>query len=163
MEDLTLVPVEEHNKSYEEPIETQEDATSLLREIRDSEQAQAKAANMQLRLTCINTVLLTVIAVAVLIFVFTLIPRITDTLNTANEVLAELETVTQDLVEADLADILKNVDDLVLQSQESMAEALVGVEGALDNIAAIDIPKLNSAIDGLYKVVNPFEALFGKK
>ena len=163
MEETTLVPLVEATASQDNiPPAPGAEAAKLLREIRDHSREQTRIAKAQMRLTGACAIMLAVTMAAVLIFVFTLIPRINETLEMANSVFAELQVVTGQLQEADLGNILKNVDDLVLQSQESMAKALKDVESALRTIEGIDIPKLNSAIDGLYRVVHPFESLFGK-
>ncbi len=139
-----------------------EDTQALLREIRDNTAAHASAARRQLLLSRINTLLLTVMTVAVLVFVGVLMPRISVTLNNANRVLADMETVTKELTEADLAGILRNVNQLVLQGEESLAQALTDVQEALEMIQQLDIATLNEAIQGLYDVVHPLSSLFGR-
>lgn len=150
-----------------EPLQAQQipdpaDGAALLREIRDNTAAQAAAAKRQLFMARVNTLLLAVMTAAVLCFVGVLIPRISATLDNANLVLANLQTVTQELNDADIAGILSNVNALVTQGEASLTQALGDVDEALRVIQELDIATLNEAIDGLYRVVHPLSSLFGK-
>ena len=103
----------------------------------------------------------------VLIAAISLVPRFlslvetTETLaSRANTVLADLETVTSDLAEADLEEMVGNVNGLVDQSREGVAVAKKGVELAVDKINAIDIDTLNQAIKDFSDVVEPLAKFF---
>ena len=71
----------------------------------------------------------------------------------AETVLDNLETVTEELAKADLAEMVNDVDTLVASSQ-------TGVEQALEKIDAIDIDALNKAIKNLADVVEPLARFF---
>ena len=72
-----------------------------------------------------------------------------------NSVMSNLEVVTDDLAKTDLTDMLNNVNDLVVQSEDSISDAMVKID-------AIDIDALNGAIEDLGKIVAPLAKLFGK-
>lgn len=71
----------------------------------------------------------------------------------AEDVMTNLETVTRELAESDLAEMVKNVDELVTTSHE-------GVSQALDKMDAMDIEALNKAIANLSAVVEPLAKFF---
>ena len=72
-----------------------------------------------------------------------------------NDVMVNLDGITQNLAQTDLNSMLENVNDLVVQSEESMADAMTKID-------AIDVDALNDAIVDLGKIVAPLAKLFGK-
>ncbi len=74
-------------------------------------------------------------------------------LDQAEVVLTNLEQVTQELTEVEFTKMINDVDELVISSQE-------GLEEALEKVNSIDLEKLNDAIDGLAKVVEPLAKFF---
>ena len=70
----------------------------------------------------------------------------------AEIVMTNLETVTTELAQADLAEMVKNVNDLVIASQE-------GIQQATDKLNAIDFEELNQAIANLSAVIEPLARL----
>lgn len=74
-------------------------------------------------------------------------------LGQAEIVLTNLEDVTAELTQVEFTEMISDVDDLVTSSQE-------GLEDTLEKINSIDIEKLNEAIDGLSKVVEPLSKFF---
>ena len=71
----------------------------------------------------------------------------------AEVVLTNLEEVTQELTEVEFTAMVEDVDSLVSSSQ-------AGLEETLEKVNSIDIEKLNEAIDGLAKVVEPLAKFF---
>lgn len=71
----------------------------------------------------------------------------------AQVVLTNLETVTAELAQADLAAMVGNVDELVVSSQEGLSQAL-------EKINSMDIEALNQAIDTLSDVIDPLAKFF---
>lgn len=71
----------------------------------------------------------------------------------AEDVMTNLETVTRELAESELAEMVKNVDELVTTSHE-------GVSQALEKMDAMDIEALNKAIANLSAVVEPLAKFF---
>ena len=74
-------------------------------------------------------------------------------LGQAEVVLTNLEEVTEELTELEFAQMVEDVDNLVRSSQ-------AGLEETLEKVNSIDIEKLNEAIDGLSKVVEPLTKFF---
>ena len=74
-------------------------------------------------------------------------------LGQAEVVLTNLEEVTEELTELEFAQMVEDVDNLVRSSQ-------AGLEETLEKVNSIDIEKLNEAIDGLAKVVEPLTKFF---
>lgn len=134
----------------------------LLQEIQEDNEKQKNYVRKQLRLTQISTFVLIGVIVFMLIGVSTYIPKInaliddsTAILKQASGVLVNLDSVTAELADADIAGMLDDVDSLVVSSEENMADALKKIED-------IDIDTLNSAIKDLESVVKPLARLFGR-
>jgi cob(I)alamin adenosyltransferase len=71
----------------------------------------------------------------------------------AEVVLTNLEDVTSELAQVEYTKMIDDVNGLVASSQE-------GLEQTLEKVNSIDIEKLNEAIDGLAKVVEPLTRFF---
>lgn len=134
----------------------------LLQEIQDDNEKQMKYVRTQLRLTQLSTVVLIAVIVFLLIGVSSYIPKVNALIDDssaimkqASGVLVNLDSVTAELAEADIAGMLEDVDSLVVSSEDSMADALKKIED-------IDIDTLNSAIKDLESVVKPLARLFGR-
>lgn len=74
-------------------------------------------------------------------------------LDQAEVVLTNLEDVTTELAQVEYSKMIDDVDALVASSQE-------GLEATMEKMNSIDIEKLNEAIDGLSKVVEPLAKFF---
>ena len=110
---------------------------------------QAKYARLQ----CLFTVVAAVCCVSLFVLVYIKMPAMRDVVVKMETVLENLETVTDQMADMDLATMVKNVDDLVATSQ-------AGVEQAMDQLNAIDFNTLNRAIDDLADVVDPLAKFF---
>ena len=110
---------------------------------------QAKYARLQ----CLFTVVAAVCCVSLFALVYIKMPAMRDVVVKMETVLENLETVTDQMADMDLATMVKNVDDLVATSQ-------AGVEQAMDQLNAIDFNTLNRAIDDLADVVDPLAKFF---
>ena len=105
------------------------------------------------RLQCLFTVVAAVCCVSLFALVYIKMPAMRDVVVKMETVLENLETVTDQMADMDLATMVKNVDDLVVTSQ-------AGVEQAMDQLNAIDFNTLNRAIDDLADVVDPLAKFF---
>ena len=110
---------------------------------------QAKYARLQ----CLFTVVAAVCCVSLFALVYIKMPAMRAVVVKMETVLENLETVTDQMADMDLATMVKNVDDLVVTSQ-------AGVEQAMDQLNAIDFNTLNRAIDDLADVVDPLAKFF---
>ena len=81
------------------------------------------------------------------------LPALQETAAQAETVLGNLETVTEELANADIGGMVKNVDSLVTTSQ-------TGVEQTMSKINAIDFEALNDAIQDLSDVIEPIAKFF---
>ncbi len=142
----------------------------LLQDIRDDNEKQMRYVRTQLRFTQFFTVFLVMIIVCMSIGIISYVPTInklihdsngvieqTNTLmQQASGVLANLDTVTEELAKTDITGMMEDVDSLVVSSEENMATAIGKIE-------AIDIESLNKAIKDLQSVVSPLAKLFGRR
>ena len=135
----------------------------LLNEIREDNEKQMKYLKKQLRVSQFFTVFLVVILTIVIFQIMSFIPKVnhlmeqTETMMTdAQAVMKNIDAVTKELKEADLAGMLEDVDSLVVSSEKGMADAM-------NQVMEIDIESLNQAIKDLQSVVAPLAKLFGRR
>lgn len=140
-----------------------------IRELTEENKKQQTLLEKQCRATRTLGLLLVCLVAVVGIALFTLLPKVTatlegfdTTLNELNVVVENTRVITEELKTADiegtihsLSGTLDSVNDLVTDSADSLSASLKKLE-------ALDIDTLNKAIDGLYKVVNPLSSLFGR-
>jgi uncharacterized protein YoxC len=123
------------------------------------------------KLQCILTGVAAACCLGILILLCTLVPRVyglvekTETVLTDLEavtgqlegqmegILTNLEEVTQELAQTDLAGMVENVDTLATTSQSA-------VEHATEKLDTIDLDTLNKAIKDLADVVEPLARFF---
>ena len=75
-------------------------------------------------------------------------------LTQTQTVLDNLESTTQQLAALDLAQMVANVDTLVVSGQQSL-------EQSMDKLNSIDFDTLNQAIQDLSNVIQPLARLSG--
>ena len=140
-----------------------------IRELTEENKKQQALLEKQCRATRTLGLLLVCLVAVVGFALFTLLPKVTatlegfdTTLNELNVVVENTRVITEELKAADiegtihsLSGTLDSVNDLVTDSADSLSASLKKLE-------ALDIDTLNKAIDGLYKVVNPLSSLFGR-
>ena len=134
----------------------EKDLREILEKLDKSNRQQVRYARLQsalLILTALCFVVLVVLGVR-------LVPQLQEfaaeahgLLGQAETVLTNLEQVTTELAEVEFVKMIDDVDALVSSSQ-------AGLEETLEKVNSIDIEKLNDAIDGLSKVVEPLAKLF---
>ena len=78
----------------------------------------------------------------------------------AETVLRNLESVTTQLAQADLADMVEDVDALVANVDGLVATSQEGVEQTIGKLNAIDFDALNKAIKDLSDVIEPIAKFF---
>lgn len=123
------------------------------------------------KLQCILTGVAAVCCLGIFILVCTLMPRVYGLAEQAETVLTDLEAVTgqlegqmdviltnlddvtKELAQADLAGMVENVDTLATTSQNA-------VEHATEKLDTIDLDTLNKAIQDLADVVEPLARFF---
>lgn len=138
----------------------EKDMREILERMEKTNRQQLRHARIQSVLT-----LMAALCLAALVFaVGSIMPRLVGfadeaekLLGQAEVVLTNLEEVTEELTQLEFAQMVEDVDTLVSSSQ-------AGLEETLEKVNSIDIEKLNEAIDGLAKVVEPltkFSNVFG--
>lgn len=139
-------------------METNQEMQELMVKLEKSSRQQVRWARLQ----CLLSLIAALCCGAVLLAVIAVIPQVQEITAQVQElgtqaatVLGNLETVTSDLAEVDLASMVNGVDSLVSDSQE-------GVKQALDKINELDITSLNQAIEDLSAVVKPLAEFFSK-
>lgn len=134
----------------------EETVVALLKEIKEENEKQRKYMRRLLHFmqaTVLAVVILIVLAAGSIVSV---LPRLNEVSRQTEEVIANLEVVTGQLAEANLAGMIENVNTLVISSESGMQEAL----GKID---AINLEALNQSIEDFSAVVEPLARLFGKK
>ena len=135
-----------------------ENNTQILQQLADSNRKQLRLARIQ----CLFTVASALFCLLLLLSVTRILPQIQELAEQFNSlslqaetVLTNLETVTNELAQADICGLVSNVDSLTQTSQD-------GIRQALEKVNAIDIQTLNEAIEDLAKVVSPLADLIQK-
>ena len=134
------------------------DNTQLLQQLAESSRKQERFARIQCIFTIVSAaacLLLLFSVVRVIPQVKTLAEQISGIASQAETVLTNLETVTQELAQADIGSMVSNADSLAQTSQ-------TGIQQAMEKINAIDIDRLNTAIEDLSKIVSPLAELVQK-
>lgn len=130
-------------------MEDKKELQELLERLDQSNRQQAKYARWQ----CIFSVAAAVCCVGLFVLVYNLMPEVRSLTGQMETVLANLELVTDQLAGMDLGSMVRNVDDLVVTTQE-------GVEQTMGRLNAINFEELNRAIRNLSDVVEPLAKFF---
>lgn len=133
----------------------EQDLQQILARLEENSRKQTRWAKWQ----CVFSLAAAVFCGVILIAALRILPQMDQVMaqvytlaEQAGAVLANLETVTEALADADLAGMVENIDALAVTSQE-------GVAKAMEKINAMDIEALNKAITDLAKVVEPLAKL----
>ncbi len=128
---------------------------SALQSIKEHEELQTKYAKKQGRIVTLAAVFCVAIMIGIAILVLSVLPKVVTLLDQANGiatqadvVMKDLNVVTKQLAEADITGMLDDVSSLVVQSEES-------INDAMKKIDAMDIEGLNNAIADLQDVIAP--------
>ena len=128
---------------------------SVLKSIKEHEELQTKYAKKQGRVVALAALFCVAIMIGVGILVLSVLPKIVTLLDQANtiavqadDVMKDLNVVTKQLAQADITGMIDDVGSLVVESEESINEAM-------QKVNAMDIDGLNKAIKDLGDVVEP--------
>lgn len=142
-------------------MENNTEILSAINDLLEVNRRQQSLLEKQTRVIRILGVLFACLVLSAVIFLVTLLPRLSKTIDELNAVALNSQQITQELSQADLdgvinslTDTLNSVQDLVDANSDTVAESLKKLE-------TLDIDTLNQAIDSLYQVVNPLARLFG--
>lgn len=134
----------------------EKDMREILERLEKSNRQQVRYARLQ----SVLAILAALCFIALVLVVWSVVPQFKDfaaeaesLLGQAEVVLTNLEDVTSELAQLEYTEMIEGVNSLVSESQQ-------GLEQTLEKVNSIDIEKLNEAIDGLSKVVEPLTKLF---
>ena len=142
MEEKTIVQAE------------QSELLELAKKLEAENAAQERYAKKQYRMACVSAAASVLALVVVIVCVAVLMPRVLQTFDQADAILADLEAGTSQLAES-LPQMIEDLNALVSGSRDGISEAI-------GKIAAIDIDSLNEAIQDLKTVIEPLARLLGR-
>ena len=122
--------------------------TQQIQQLLESMEKNSRKQLFYSRAQCLFSIIAAVCCVFVLLVILELAPEVLSLARQADVVMDNLETVTTELTQLDLENMVKNIDSLVTSSQE-------GVKAATDKLDQIDFDTLNDAIADLSDVVEP--------
>ncbi|WP_418578866.1 hypothetical protein [Hungatella sp.] len=128
---------------------------AMLKRLEDSNERQASYAKKQCRMSQI-TALASILILAIVIYTSaTIIPRVNRLFDDVETVMDSVNVVAKELEEANLGQMVTDIDNLVTSSDQSVKEAL-------RQINSVDIQTLNQAILDLSNLISPLARFFGK-
>lgn len=130
-------------------MEEKREMRELMERLEESNAKQARYGKWQ----CVLTLAAALCCGAVLAIVCLLMPRVLSLANQMEAVMTNLESITAELDQADLGDMVENMDSLASTTQ-------AGISQALEKLNAIDFDTLNRAIKNLADVVQPLADFF---
>jgi len=138
-------------------MEKERQMQEVLEKLEKRNGQQAKYGRVQMILTAAMAAVMVIILIAVL----SILPTVMDIAEDAQEIMLQAETVmgnleqvSAELAEADIASMIENVDGLVTESQANL-------DATFSKIEELDFETLNLAIDSLAKVIEPLSRFFG--
>ena len=123
-----------------------EKANAKVKEDFSSLEAMVKYQKRLLGLARIRTLACVVIAAVFVLAAILIGPRLDTTLNDLQSSMANLNDLTEQLNDANLPGLMKEVQVLVEQGQVGISQALLAVDSSMKELSALDIASLNSAI-----------------
>lgn len=146
--------MEETTDLLDNPMQEPEFKT-IMERIEASNAGQEKYARRQYIMSQITAIASVVILGIVLYAAATILPKLNTTYENLQVIMSDLEVVTSELAEADLDDMITNVNHLVTSSEKN-------VQDALSQVNSIDVDTLNRAIQNLSDAVEPFANFFNR-
>ncbi len=115
-------------------------------------QEQLECARKQMRYSRVTCIMATVMALALVISAVSVVPSLNRAADSIAQVSGQLEELQ--LQDLELAETLKDIDEFVITSEK-------GVQKTIEKLDAVDLEKLNEAIEALRNVVEPLRRIFG--
>lgn len=134
-------------------MENNGELRALIEEVKASNLAQEKYAKKQYFMAKVTAASSIIILVMLLFVGITLLPRINTAFHDLDIIMADLETVTSELADANIGEMVKNIDHLATTSDSA-------IQNATEKLNSVDIDSLNKAIKELSDVVEPFANFF---
>lgn len=121
---------------------------SVMKRIEASNAGQERYAKKQYTMSLISAFSNILVLAIVIYVVVTMIPKINATFEDLNVIMTNMESITEELASVDIEGMAGDVKTLVNGSSDSLNQAM-------KKINAIDIEKLNGAIQNLNDAVEP--------
>ena len=131
-------------------MEENKEIIELLKKLDESSQKRVRLG----RILCVLALVAALFCGATFAVVFSLVPQVETVLTQLQPVLGNLEQTSQQLAALDLAQMVANVDTLVVSGQQSL-------EQTMDKLNSIDFDTLNQAIQDQSNVIQPLARLSG--
>ena len=79
----------------------------------------------------------------------------------ATSIAGDLETLTKEILDADIGGILSDASKLVKNTDAGVQQSLQELQQALEKLNSLDFEGLNQSIADLQAIVEPLSKLFG--
>ena len=142
------------DKNFEVSMSSK-DFCEMMERIESSNAGQEKYARKQYRMSQITAVASLISLLLVFYTCSVIIPKVTVTYENMELIMEDLKIITSELAEADINQMIEDVDKLAVESQKNISDAMKKVND-------IDIEGLNTAIKNLSDVVEPFANFFNR-
>lgn len=127
----------------------------MMEQLIETEEERKRYARKQFYMLAVMTACTVAVFFLVFLAYVSLVPKLKTSAEEIETATKELRVISRQLSEADLAGLVKHVDQMAVTSEE-------GVKEALEKIESIDIDELNHAIKSLSDVVSPLAKLMGR-
>ena len=138
----------EETRQYRENIEQHN------RDMATTEKKQLKYQKLSFLFSLVSTVFMGVMLVIVICVVGWVMPKVQAIYDSTMVSLSNLETLTTELKEADIAGTVRHVDELTVQATGDLSDTM-------ERMNSVDLDTLNSAITNLNNSVEPLAKFFG--
>ena len=142
------------DKNFEVSMSSK-DFCEMMERIESSNAGQEKYARKQYRMSQITAVASLISLLLVFYTCSVIIPKENVTYENMELIMEDLKIITSELAEADINQMIEDVDKLAVESQKNISDAMKKVND-------IDIEGLNTAIKNLSDVVEPFANFFNR-
>ncbi len=136
-------------------MEERDRLEAMMKQLTETEEERKKYARKQFYMLAVMAACTVAMFLMVLSAYISLVPKLKTSAAEIEMVTKELSVISRQLSEADLAGLVKHVDQMAVTSEE-------GVKEALEKIESINIDELNHAIKSLSEVVSPLAKLMGR-
>ena len=126
----------------------------FLEKLERSNTGQEKYARRQYRMSQLTAAASVAVLCIVLYTSATLIPKVNLLLDDIQSSVSNIQSITQELADADLPGMINDVDHLVSTSESTL-------KTTADKLNSIDFNSLNSAIQDLSNIIRPLGRWFG--
>lgn len=124
------------------------------RDMATTEKKQLKYQRLAFAFSLLSTIFMGLVLAIVIAVVAFVMPKVQAIYDSTMVSLENLETLTTDLKEADLAGTVRHVDELTVQATGDLSDTM-------ERMNKVDLETLNAAITNLNNSVEPLARFFG--